>query len=154
MSMMKQQRFIVIKFGLEYLFFRNSVQQNGKYILCTRFLLERMTDNYGYSDLNKSKKSDFPGGSDGEASVYNAGDLDSIPGSGRFPGERNGNPLQYSCLENPTDRGVCCRLLSMGSQRVGHDWATSLSLSKNLNNNKPVTSMKITVLTTMNKATI
>ena len=103
---MKQQRFIVIKFGLEYLFFRNSVQQNGKYILCTCFLLERMTDNYGYSDLNKSKKSDFPGGSDGEASVYNAGDLDSIPGSGRFPGERNGNPLQYSCLENPTDRGA------------------------------------------------
>ena len=104
--MMKQQRFIVIKFGLEYLFFRNSVQQNGKYILCTCFLLERMTDNYGYSDLNKSKKSDFPGGSDGEASVYNAGDLDSIPGSGRFPGERNGNPLQYSCLENPTERGA------------------------------------------------
>ena len=44
---------------------------------------------------------DFPGGSDGKASVYNAGDLGSIPGSGRFPGEGNGNPLQYSCLENP-----------------------------------------------------
>ena len=103
--MMKQQRFIVIKFGLEYLFFRNSVQQNGKYILCTCFLLERMTDNYGYSDLNKSKKSDFPGGSDGEASVYNAGDLGLIPGSGRSSGEGNGNPLQYSCLENPMDGG-------------------------------------------------
>ena len=37
-------------------------------------------------------------GSDGKASVYNAGDLGSIPGSGRFPGEGNGNPLQYSCL--------------------------------------------------------
>ena len=36
---------------------------------------------------------DFPGGSDGKASVYNAGDLGSIPGSGRFPGEGNGNPL-------------------------------------------------------------
>ena len=90
--MMKQQRFIVIKFGLEYLFFRNSVQQNGKYILCTCFLLERMTDNYGYSDLNKSKKSDFPGGSDGEASVYNAGDLDSIPGSGKIPWGRKQQP--------------------------------------------------------------
>ena len=46
---------------------------------------------------------DFPGGSDGKASAYNAGDLGSIPGSGRSPGEGNGNPLQYSCLENPTD---------------------------------------------------
>ena len=59
---------------------------------------------------------DFPGGSDGKASAYNAGDLGSIPGSGRFPGERNGNPLQYSCLENPMDRGAWCRLLSVGSQ--------------------------------------
>ena len=48
---------------------------------------------------------DFLGGSDDKASVYNAGDLGSIPGSGRNPGEGNGNPLQYSCLENPTDRG-------------------------------------------------
>ena len=45
----------------------------------------------------------FPGGSDGKVSVYNAGDLGSIPGSGRFPGEGNGNPVQYSCLENPMD---------------------------------------------------
>ena len=46
---------------------------------------------------------DFPGGSDGKASAYNAGDLGSIPGLGRSPGEGNGNPLQYSCLENPMD---------------------------------------------------
>ena len=39
-------------------------------------------------------------------SACNAGDLDSIPGSGRSPGEGNGNPLQYSCLGNPTDRGA------------------------------------------------
>ena len=45
----------------------------------------------------------FPGGSDSKASVYNAGGLGSIPESGRFPGEGNGNPLQYSCLENPMD---------------------------------------------------
>ena len=38
--------------------------------------------------------------------LYDAGDLGSIPGSGRFPGEGNGNPLQYSCLENPTDGGA------------------------------------------------
>ena len=39
-------------------------------------------------------------------SAYNVGDLGSIPESGRFPGEGNGNPLQYSCLENPMDRGT------------------------------------------------
>ena len=49
---------------------------------------------------------DFPGGSDGKASVYNVGDPSSIPGSGRSPGEGNGNPLQYYCLENPMDRGA------------------------------------------------
>ena len=48
----------------------------------------------------------FPGGSDGKASVYNAGDPDSIPGLGRSPGEGNDNPLQYYCLENPMDRGA------------------------------------------------
>ena len=48
----------------------------------------------------------FPGGSDGKASVCNAGDLGSIPGSGRSPGEGNGNPLQFCCLENPMDRGA------------------------------------------------
>ena len=47
---------------------------------------------------------DFPGGSAGKPSAYNAEDLSSIPGSGRSPGEGNGNPLQYSCLENPMDR--------------------------------------------------
>ena len=63
----------------------------------------------------------FPGGSDGKVSVCNAGDLGSIPGLGRFPAEGNGKLLQYSCLENPMDGGAWCRLLSMGSQRVGHD---------------------------------
>ena len=49
---------------------------------------------------------DFPGGSDGKESACNAGDLGSIPGSGRYVGERNGNPFQYSCLENVMDRGA------------------------------------------------
>ena len=49
---------------------------------------------------------DFPGSSDGKESACNAGDLDSIPGLGRSPGEGNSNPLQYSCLENPIDRGA------------------------------------------------
>ena len=46
----------------------------------------------------------FPGGSDGKVSVYNAGDQGSIPGLGRSPGEGNGNPPQYYCLENPMDK--------------------------------------------------
>ena len=49
---------------------------------------------------------DFPGGSDGKVSAYNAGDLGSIPESGRSPGEGNGNRLQYPCLENSMDRGA------------------------------------------------
>ena len=49
---------------------------------------------------------DFSGGSEVKASACNARDLASIPGLGRSPGEGNGNPLQYSCLENPMDRGA------------------------------------------------
>ena len=52
------------------------------------------------------RRLDFPGGSDGKTSAYNAGDLGSIPGPGRSPGEGNSNPLQYTCLENPMDRGA------------------------------------------------
>ena len=48
----------------------------------------------------------FPGGSEVKASACNAGDPGLIPGLGRSPGEGNGNPLQYSCLENPTDGGA------------------------------------------------
>ena len=48
----------------------------------------------------------FPGGSEVKASAYDVRDLGSIPGSGRSPGEGNGTPLQYSCLENPMDRGA------------------------------------------------
>ena len=62
----------------------------------------------------------FSSGSDGKASVCNAGDPGSIPGSGRSPGEENGNPLQYSCLENPWTEEPG-RLQSMALQRVGHD---------------------------------
>ena len=49
---------------------------------------------------------DFPGGSDNKESAYNAGDLGSIPGLGSSPGEGNGNPLQYPCLENLDTRVV------------------------------------------------
>ena len=63
----------------------------------------------------------FPGGSDGKVSVCNAGDLSSIPGSGRSPGGGNGKPLWYSCLENPMDGGAWWAIQSIGLQRVGHD---------------------------------
>ena len=62
----------------------------------------------------------FPGGSAGKESACNAGDLSSIPGWGRSPGEGNGNPLQYACLENPKDREPD-GLPSTGSHRVGHN---------------------------------
>ena len=59
-----------------------------------------------FNDPRLILSQDFPGVSDGKAPVYNAGDLGLIPGSGRSPGEGNGNPLQYYCLENPMDRGA------------------------------------------------
>ena len=58
----------------------------------------------------------LPGGSDCKESACNAGDPGSVPGLGRSPGEGNGNPLQYSCLENPMDRGA--------------GWATSHGVAK------------------------
>ena len=57
-----------------------------------------------YILLNYSIYVGFPSGSDGKESTCNAGDQGSIPGLGRSPGGGNGNPLQYSCLENPMDR--------------------------------------------------
>ena len=66
----------------------------------------------------------FHGDSAGKESICNAGDLASIPGLGRIPGEGNGYPLRYSCLENSMDRGAWWAIQFMGSQRVGHDWAT------------------------------
>ena len=61
---------------------------------------------FNASLLETSIVRDYPSGSDSEASAYNADDLGSIPGSGRSPGEGNGDPLQYSCLENPVDGGA------------------------------------------------
>ena len=60
------------------------------------------------------------GGSDGKESACNAGDLGLIPGLGRCPGEGNGYPLQYSCLENPMDRGAWWATVD-GAQRGRHN---------------------------------
>ena len=62
----------------------------------------------------------FPPSSVSKESACNAGDTGLIPGSGRSPREGNGNPLQYSCLENPMDRGTL-RATVQGVARVGHD---------------------------------
>ena len=56
--------------------------------------------------LSTAQPHSFPGGLDGKEYTCNAGDLGSIPRLGRSPGEGNGYPLQYYCLENPMDRGV------------------------------------------------
>ena len=61
----------------------------------------------------------FPGGSDGKVSACNAGDPGSIPGLGRSPGKGNGNPRQYSCQENPMDRGSW-QATDHGVSRVRH----------------------------------
>ena len=71
-----------------------------------------------FNKLSLSKV--FPGGSDGKESACNEGDLSLIPGLGRSPGEGNGYPFQYSCLENSMDRGAWWATVH-GSQRVGHD---------------------------------
>ena len=67
---------------------------------------------------HSSGNMDFPGGSDGKASVYNAGDPGSVPGLGRSPGEGNGYSVQYSCLKNSMDQRslVGYRTQDMGSQ--------------------------------------
>ena len=77
-----------------------------------RFILERV-----YLILG------FPHSSVGKESACNAGDPGLIPGSGRSPGEGNGNPLQYSCLENPMDRGAWQATVH-GFTRVRHDLVT------------------------------
>ena len=66
----------------------------------------RLIQGQPVENLGGCKLWNFPGGSDGKASVYNVGDPGSIPGSGRSTGEGNGNPLQSYCLENSMDRGA------------------------------------------------
>ena len=76
----------------------------------------------------------FPGGSEFKVSAWNAGDPGSIPGSGRSPGEGNGNPLQYSCLENSMDRGAWwATVYGVAKSRTRlSDFAFTFSLEGNL----------------------
>ena len=64
----------------------------------------------------------FPGGSDNKESAYNVGDLGSVSGLGKSSGKGTGNPLQYSCLENPMDRGAWQATVH-GVTRVRHNLA-------------------------------
>ena len=81
-----------------------------------------------FCKIEISYKHSFPGGSDSKELACNAGDLGSIPGSGRSPGGGNGNPLQSSCLGNPMDRGAWWATVH-GAQRVGQDGATNVHMS-------------------------
>ena len=69
-------------------------------------IARRNINNLKYADDPTLMAEGFPSGSDVKVSVCNVGDLGSIPGLGRCPGEGNGSPLQYSCLENPMDSGA------------------------------------------------
>ena len=75
----------------------------------------------------------FPGGSDGKESARNVGDQGSIPGTGRSPGEGNGNPLQYSCMENPMDGGpwlATVQGVAKSQTRLMCTWAGHLIFDK------------------------
>ena len=82
---------------------------NPKQTILSKFLLwyiyHSLPNLYFHLNSSLSDLEGFPCGSDGHESAYNPGDPSSIPGWRRFPGEWNGNPFQYSCLENSMDRG-------------------------------------------------
>ena len=79
-----------------------------------------LTSKNGYFLQQQQGEEGFPGSSDGKESPYNAGDPSLIPGSGRSPGGGKGNPLQYSCQDNPMDRGTWWATVH-GFAELGHD---------------------------------
>ena len=88
----------------------------------------------------------FPGGSDVKESVWNTRDLDSIPGSGRCPEEGNGYPFQYSCLENPMDRGA--RWATVHRVTRSRTWLKWLSMhAQAINNWLPLENILSTEIT-------
>jgi len=93
-SILQHSAFFIVQLSHPYM-------TTGKTITLTRWTFVGKVMSLLFNML-----SNFPGGSDSKASVYNAGDPGSSPGLGRSPEEGNGNPLQYYCLENPMDRGA------------------------------------------------
>ena len=77
----------------------------------------------------------IPGSSDGKVSAFNAGDRGSFPGSGKSPGEGNGNPLQYSCLENPMDKGAWLATVHGVTKSQTRLSDFTIYLSKNMTDN-------------------
>ena len=98
----------------------------SKWIHSTKIWILQLTFNFQYCLKERYTTRYFPGGSDSKASACNVGDLGSIPGLGRSPGEGNGNPLQYFAWKIPWTEEPG-RLQSKESQRVRHDWATLLT---------------------------
>ena len=98
---------------------KTSVEKHNRMPLCMRWTASRgkVSSEAFVTELG------FSGGLDGKEIACSMGDPASIPGSGRFPEEGNGNPLQYSCLENPMDRGAW-QATAHGVTRVGHNGAT------------------------------
>ena len=82
-----------------------SIHSPNKYLLAVPDPLCARSCSQHWVYNGECNSQGFPGSSDGKALACNAGGLGSFPGLGRAPGERNGNPLRYSCLENSMDRG-------------------------------------------------
>ena len=97
------------------------------------FLLHKPSSLWDFAMAALANWFGFPSNSETKESACNVGDMGSIPGLGRSPGGGHGNPLQYSCLENPMDRGAWW-VQSTGSQRLGHDWASKRNTAQNWDN--------------------
>ena len=102
----------------------SEMKQFGLLLWGERFFFKNIYRRAININMHFPRAMGFPGGSDGKESSSSAGDLGSIPESGRSPGEGNGNPLQYSCLENSMNRGAWWAIQSTGLHRVGHNWVT------------------------------
>ena len=98
-----------------------ALQRNRTNLICTHMCMYIYTYVYEHIYIYIYVCMGFPGGSDGKKSAWSAGNPSLIPGSGRSPGEGNGKPLQYSCLENSMDRGAWWATVH-GSQRIRQDW--------------------------------
>ena len=103
-----------------FFFLNQSIRISKNWLLSILIIVIYFTFSYSLQLGVASSLYSFPHSSVSKESACNTGDLGLIPGSGRSPGEGNGNPLQYSCLENPrTEEPHGLQL--MGSHRVGHD---------------------------------
>ena len=96
--------------------------------LCITMLFKPSSNIKNYPIPETHFEGLFPGDSEGKEFTCNAGDPSLTPGSGRSPAEGSGNPLQYSCLENPMDRGTWWATAQPELQRVRHNWVTNTLL--------------------------